>query len=376
MIKRLSSILFSGLFYFFRLFPINHDKVFVIMTYDTKMNGNIKNILKELKQTYPNKQIYILSKTDYLLADANLFATIKKIFVVFLCKSYHLATSKTIILNNIFNAAAYLKFNPKVEVIQVWHAVGYFKRFGEQFSPNSNIDSIQKKANRIYTYVTVNAIKDIPIYAQAFHISEDRVLPIGNASSDPLFNSCERETIEKRIRAAYPEVEGKKTILYAPTFRENPKDNIALVNHIKAISSALNEEYVLLLRIHPYIRNQLGREIYADIVIDVSMHDDVNELLVVADILVTDYSSIIFEYSILERPMIFFAYDLEQYQQDRGFYHDYKSFVPGTITNDVNDLISILNNKKYTNMSKRFKEQWHDYDDGNSAKRFIRTFFN
>ena len=98
------------------------------------------------------------------------------------------------------------------------------------------------------------------------------------------------------------------------------------------LREALGDDHVLLVRLHPFVRSRtaIGPELEG-FAIDVSDHPDINELMLVSDVLVTDYSSAIYEFALLGRPMVFFAPDYEAYEAERGFYFDYRTGVPGPI---------------------------------------------
>ena len=123
-------------------------------------------------------------------------------------------------------------------------------------------------------------------------------------------------------------------ILYAPTFRGDSVTDARATDDLDLdiLHEALGEDHVVLVRLHPFIRSRtvIGPAL-AGFAIDVSDHPDINELMLVSDVLVTDYSSAIFEYALLDRPMVFFAPDYEAYERERGFYFDYRTGVPGPI---------------------------------------------
>ncbi len=130
---------------------------------------------------------------------------------------------------------------------------------------------------------------------------------------------------------------GRRVILYAPTFRGDTITDAHATDDLDlhALKAVLGDDHVLLVRLHPFVRSQtpIGPEL-ADFAIDVSDYPDINELMLVSDVLVTDYSSAIYEFSLLGRPMVFFAPDYEAYEKERGFYFDYRTGVPGTHLRD------------------------------------------
>lgn len=375
LLKQLASIFFSLVFAFYKLFPLRKDKVCFIMTHDINFNGNIKYIYEGLISRESHYKVYSISRADYS-GNSKLKIFINS-FRLFFIKTYHLATSSVVIMNNIFITGAYIKFKKGTRVIQVWHAVGSFKKFGEDYRPTSLLDKLQKKANRHYTDVIVNSNKDIEVYSRAFGVDKEIVSALGCASCDLFFNNVKMQRIRYSIFQRFPIINNKKVILYAPTFREDFSDNFQIKELLYKLGNYLDEQYVIIVKLHPQLSNKLKIDLTdRENILNLSYWQDINELMLVSDMLITDYSSLIFEYVLTGNPILFFAYDLDKYSIKRGFYHDYKSFVPGSIFYETSDLISAIKNNRYINNSQDFKSKWHDYFDGKSSERFIDKYFS
>ena len=122
---------------------------------------------------------------------------------------------------------------------------------------------------------------------------------------------------------------------------------------------------------HPFVKTRIDDSRY-DNIIDLSDYDNINDILLITDMLITDYSSVVFEYSLLEKPIIFYSPDRDLYKEERDFYYEYESFVPGPIISNTDELIKEINNKDFDkNKVIEFKEKFFDNLDGNSSKRFI-----
>lgn len=228
---------------------------------------------------------------------------------------------------------------------------------------------------------------------EAFGVAEDKIYALGLPRMDSLFQD---ETVLQREKDAfykdYPQLKGKTLILYAPTFRDNDleitNDNMDLTQ----VAEVLSEEYVIMTKFHPFVAQnyrsvqeyKLGYKAIQDDklieegkLVDVSHYDDLNRLLLVADILVTDYSSIIFEYAILKKPMIFYAYDQAEYgNKIRGFYYDYNNYVPGVIVRKREELIRCIQDKVYLQYSyEGFINEYLEYKDANAAQRIYEAVY-
>ena len=140
---------------------------------------------------------------------------------------------------------------------------------------------------------------------------------------------------------------------------------------MEALKKEGKEEWRILVKYHPFIHDIKMPEFSEDI-LDVSDEPEVNDLLPAIDLIITDYSSLIFEAAILDIPMIFYAFDLEEYEKERGFYYDFESFVPGKIVRSFSELLEVMEKEDYeTEKIERFKQRFFDYWDGKSTERVV-----
>ena len=163
-------------------------------------------------------------------------------------------------------------------------------------------------------------------------------------------------------------------MLFAPTFRGNGQMSAFYPTDAFDIEKAyegLGGEYAILIKLHPFCKERFEiPEKYSDMIIDMSDEDELNDLLFVTDLLVTDYSSVIFEASLLNIPMMFYAFDLYDYIASRDFYYDFEGFVPGKIVFSENELINAINKKDFESEKvDRFKNKFFDDLDGKSSER-------
>ncbi|EHJ02131.1 CDP-ribitol ribitolphosphotransferase [Clostridium sp. DL-VIII] len=376
--KSILGRIFALIFKIFSLWKIHNNKITFIMTHDDKFNGNIKYVYEQIKLDYPNYKINVISRKDYSIRKIRRFKDVAYLFIqvteLYLRKNYHLATSKYIFLNNIFITGAYLKFKKDVKVIQLWHAIGTFKKFGEEYAPSVKLNELQKKANSIYTDLVVCSSKDISIYAKAFNVKKDKIKVVGSPNCDLFHNSEKINNIKKSILKQYPQIKNKRIILYAPTFRDEIEDNKKVLEYVNIMAESIDENCVVLLRLHPHIYKQYEYGNKFNNIIDMSGYEDVNELMLISDLLITDYSSLFYEYSYLEKPIIFFAFDLKRYEKSRGFYYDYTGFVPGEVIYEIKELINKINSHNIVNRSIEFKKEYFNYVDGKSSDRVLSAY--
>jgi teichoic acid ribitol-phosphate primase len=216
-----------------------------------------------------------------------------------------------------------------------------------------------------------------PAYAEAFRQPLDRFRSdLGIPRTDVLFGDerIARTVADVRYRYAIPT--DKRVILYAPTFRGDTV-TAARADGLPdwlALRDALAADHILLVRLHPFVRQGLVIDRELDgFITDVSDHPDINELLHVADVLVTDYSSVIYEFALLGRPMVFFAPDLDAYEAERGFYFDYRTGVPGPVVETTEALATALRDPAPDrDRVAAFAARNFDVADGAATERVVR----
>ncbi|MED1468588.1 CDP-glycerol:glycerophosphate glycerophosphotransferase [Bacillus salipaludis] len=366
--KRLGNIFLKRIVYTFStLMPLNKKKVIFATNKTDILEGNLKSIYNDIFYKYNNwkKCVYLKKERSF----------IEK------CKQYyHLGNAKIILLDDYYNQLYHLKIRKGTEVIQTWHACGAFKKFGfsAQGYRDSNSLYFEKGAHTMYTKVITSSAKIVPHYAEAFNKTEDKVFPLGVPRTDIFFDKEFIEFTKRKYLLKYPELRNKKIILYAPTFRGTARERVKfdLELDLEKMKKSLSEEYILILKLHPSVKEgiQVPNHL-SNFVLNLSDIGDVNELLLITDLLITDYSSVIFEYSLLKRPMVFFSYDLEYYLSERGFYYEYKDLVPGPIATTTGEVIKYIKNGYYSeHKMNTFVNHFFDDQDGLSTERFTKTF--
>ena len=260
---------------------------------------------------------------------------------------YRLATADIILLDDFHPMLYLLKFDPDVRIIQVWHASGAFKTVGYSRIGKPGSPSPFSSSHKNYTHAIVSSEHDVPFYAEAYGLPEERIVATGIPRMDLFFDEAYKSRAIERIYAALPRLRGSRVILFAPTFRgAGPSD--AYYDYDRLDLAALytlceEQDSVVVFKMHPFVRRPLTiPQEFADRFIDATISREINELLLIADLVITDYSSVVFEYSTLKRPMLFFAYDLEEYIASRDFYDDFVEFVPGKIVKTFSALLEAL----------------------------------
>ena len=264
--------------------------------------------------------------------------------------------------------------------IQVWHAAGAFKKFGYSVLEKSfgaDPDLVAKvRIHSNYDLALVSSMSVAPHYAEAFAASpEIFTASLGIPRTDLLTDPARRAAAEARVRSRYPAIEGRKVVLYAPTFRGASVGHArhADLMDLDAMRRVLGDEWVVLLKLHPFVRTGLkipaGLEGFA---IDASGEADVNELMLVSDVLVSDYSSVIYEFALLGRPILFLAPDEDAYDLERGFYFDFRAEAPGPILDTTEALAEAIRAGDFDlERVRAFAAASFDVADGHATARLV-----
>lgn len=362
-----------GLFFnIFRVFPLKSNKVSFITDKKGTFEGNFHYIAKELsdRKTKEGKlfDCYYIPKDNISIKNM-----------------YNLATSRYVFLADNFFPMAFMKFHNDVIIVQLWHASGLFKKFGYDFVDNEYKQLMEIIGERI-NYLLVSSKNISEIYAHNFAMDIKKTIPFGTPKLDYYDDFRKSESNKSRIRDEfkknYPNIKDKKIVLYAPTFRETPKyNNVFDYFDLKKFIDELSDEYILFVRLHPKMKNfsDMNFDYFLNNpnIVNVGDYQDEQELLIVSDMLITDYSSFMAEYSLLHKPIVFFTYDLENYiKNERGFYIDFDNDLPGNVVSDIDQLISLFKSKEFdlTRIDK-FLDFQFEYLDSNATKRLVDFVF-
>ena len=347
-------------FYLFKPFRLKENRITFISNRRNSISGNYESIYAELIK---DKNIDIKTVLDT-----------KESFISCFKYGYYLASSKVILIDDYIRSVYEIRKRKDNYLIQVWHACGAFKAFGFSRLSKEGCWSQDSRSHRTYDYCLVSSRKVAKHYAEAFGMNVDRVIATGVPRTDIFFDEAYKREIRAKIFSTYPMLKDKKVILFAPTFRGSSKKEGNYPHYrfdYKKIFESFGDEYRIIIKHHPHVNNKpVIENEYKDRVIDLSKNEELNELLFVTDILITDYSSVIFEAALLDIPMLFYAFDLDEYISSRGFYCEYISFIPGKLVENMDEIIDALMVGEFeADKIIEFKKDFFDDLDGKSGKR-------
>ena len=348
-------------------FQIKKNRIVFISSRRTDLTGNFQfvyNILKEREDL----------ELKFVLDDRSL----KKMSIKNLARfSYYSATSKVILIDDFTPLLYRLPIREETKVIQLWHACGAFKTFGYGRLGKQGGQQQSSPSHRNYDYAIVSSREIAKFYAEGFGISLEKAVATGVPRTDIFFDETYKEKTQQAFYEKYPQLKEKKIILFAPTFRGNGKNSgYYPVEKFDAenLYTTLNGEYAIIIKHHPFVsnRNEIAEE-YQDYIIDLSDESELNDLLFVTDVLITDYSSVVFEAALLNIPMLFYAFDLQRYISTRGFYYEYNQLVPGKIVTSFRQMVSAIQKSDFEiEKQEKFRTRFFDHLDGKSSERTVQ----
>jgi CDP-ribitol ribitolphosphotransferase len=354
--------------------PIQSKKV-VFATYRShRLVDNFRAVYDELeRRDLGYEYVFLLKRFPQ-----SLVGQIQYVFHM-MRATYELATARYFIIDDYYYPVYVSSLRKGTEVIQLWHACGAFKKFGysvldKSYSPDDDYLKMVQ-IHRNYSKVYVSGEACVAPYADAFGMTQERIYPLGVPRTYQLLNTVRQARVREKLYDRYPEWRKKRIILLAPTFRGNGQTTAHYDQELdfEKFRRELGPDTVLLLRMHPFFLNPpIVPDAYSDQIINMTDYPDINDLMQIADILITDYSSVIFEFALLQKPMIFLVNDLQSYKAERDFYFPYESFVPGPIVSTFEDVIAWIKRGQFdTQKIETFANQFFTYQDGEATKRIV-----
>lgn len=274
------------------------------------------------------------------------------------------AKANYVVISDNFLPVASCTKRKETLVIQLWHGCGAFKRFGYDTAddiPEDYVGNVFKN----YDIVPVSGDKSVGPFTSAMKLHKGVCIPIGVSATDQYYDKEYKEKCKQNFYRICPEARGKKILLWAPTFRGMAASPVICGEEIfENAVNRLSDEWYVIIKYHPHMEAK-GKKSTIEL--------PTERLLPVTDILVTDYSSIIFNYSIFQRPVLLFAPDLDEYSDMRGFYLNYDE-LPGELVKTEDELFEGICNAEDRfdiNEMRRFYEEYMGGCDGNATKRLI-----
>lgn len=356
------------------IFPIDKNKYFFSSYEGKQYSCNPKCIYEELqKHTGKRTIVWELNSNQSILKEKGIITTKHNSVMYF----WHLATARYIITNTGISGSISLR-KRKQMVINTWHGGGAYKKVGAVISEEINgtgITALQHAAEQT-TYFLSSSEEFTKIMIPSTLVPRERFLSTGMPRNDIFFNHEKCMQADKLVREAYGIDSKERILLFAPTYRgSSGTTNYDLeMPNFELVISALKEKFggnwVVLFRAHYYQDNND----YIHKIINASDYRDMQELLCAADVLITDYSSSMWDYSLTYKPCFLFVPDLLQYERERGgFYSDISTW-PGIVCEDNLELVNEIkcfSAEQYKQRIEKHHRQLGSFDHGDASVRVI-----
>ncbi len=299
---------------------------------------------------------------------------------------YYTARAKYFICNT--RQPAWFKKRKETVFVETWHGTP-LKKLAFDLEDIHAVSQDHKKLfysqSKEWDYLVSANRFSTDVFERAFCFPREKIIETGYPRNDILYSE-HAGRIAEEVKRELGIPKGKRVILYAPTWRDNQfyekaKYKFTLVLDLERMRREFGNDSVLLLRTHYYIADRLELSGLDDFVYNGSGYGDVSRLYLVSDICITDYSSVFFDFANLKRPLLFFAYDLEDYKEEiRGMYLDMEKELPGPVVQTNDELIDALRHldevtEQYRERYERFYDKFCRIDDGNAAERVVQAVF-
>lgn len=373
MIDRLKAFLQHYRFFFYMAFfsfyrrclPLKPNQVLLFSDSRATLSGNLLFIRNELTN-YPYEVQWVLK------GGFKKRRPIRDWFRL----PYLLAVSKYIVVDDFCPVIYPLHFRSEQKVIQAWHAIGALKKvgFSREGLPGGPI--AHSITHRNYTDTIVSAPTLVKNYAEAFHIAPKKVHVIGAPRTDIFFNRNFLQSARENFFRIHPDWRGKKIVLFCPTFRgRGPKDAYYNLDWIDftGLKQKLGDGYRMIVKLHPFVRQRPYFSERESFYLDLSDHREINTLLPVIDVLITDYSSVIFENALLRKAAVYFVPDLDNYRHTRDFYYPFDKYIYGPLVHNWRQLAEAIPTAKANDPRlDDFLNFFCRACDGRQSRRFVR----
>lgn len=352
-----------------KILPKPKDTILFMSEQNDKITPNQKAVYERMKERGLDKKYKLLF--SFRAATQGNHMSIKNWADVI----FKLLRSSMVILDDHAPIFDWLILRDHTKIVQLWHAGAGFKSSGYSRWGNKGCPA-PYSCHRQYSYGIAGSRKIAHFFSEVWGINTEQVLPTGMPRMDEYLNEDYKKAKVEELYKAYPLCKGKKVILFAPTYRGKNKFFAYYPYNLidfKKLYEICSDEYVVLFKMHPWVAEPVPiEEKYKDKFADVNTYPNINDLFYITDLLITDYSSNIFEYSLQRNPMLFFAFDEIQYSFSRGFHRPYKESAPGKVVHTFEELLKAIENKDFESYKvEEYVEHHFDYIDCGASDRVI-----
>ena len=335
--------LVMGILYSFFKLKKTENKVAFISRQSETPSLDFRYLIDEIKTDHPQYKVEVLCK----MIPKGIVGKVGYIGEFFR-QMNALATSKVVVLDGYCILACMLKHKKELTIIQIWHALGSFKRFGKSIlDMQGGSSSTMAKAFKMhenYDLIAASGDACVKFFAEAFGQPKEKFIPIGIPRMDYLTDESEAEKTKNAVYEAYPKLDnGRKTILYVPTFRDTEEDAAELHKATQKLIDCVDfSAFNLVIKHH--VLDSGNEEIYTDSKENKTVGSGFMgmDLMAVSDFVITDYSSVIYEALLKNLPLYIYSFDGEKYIDERGFYIDFWNDIPAIYSKEAEEIYNAI----------------------------------
>lgn len=360
----LVSMLLNAIFYLCRPFrPRKRPRILFSSESRSILSGNLLYVYEELKKR-PEALGYKL--TTCFCRRLNMLDYVK-------CTAL-LAGSEILAIDDYYPLVYQLRLPKSLKVFQLWHACGNYKTVGYSRAGKAGCPRIEGKAHRCYTHTIVSSEQVRRSYSEAFGVPIGSIYATGMPRTDMFYREDARERAAAELEGMFGDLGGKRIILFAPTFRGDGAGSAyypyELLDLERLHDMCVVTNSVFIFKMHPFIKDAPPiPDRLRDRLLDGSDIREINDILAASDVVITDYSSVIYEAALLEKPMLYYTFDLDDYINDRDFYKPFENYLAGERCDTFDELLERLNGTPDNQKAIAFKRQNFAFDDGKSTER-------
>lgn len=354
----------------FNLVPIKNNKVFLLSYYGAQYGCSPKYISEYLVNNYPKDKFDIVWAFNDIESKQNIKG-IRAVKTMSLKYFYELCTSKVIITN--FRTTDLFIKRKNQYYVQTWHSSLRLKQIEKDVESTLEPHYIDmaKEDSKKCDLLLSGCRFSTEIFKRAFWY-DGEIFEYGTPRNDIFF---EKSLIQDEIKAKLNIDKNTKVILYAPTFRKNEGLEVYDIDYKKVIEAAKERflgNWLVLVKLHPHLISESNKLAMGENVIDVTKYDDIQELLSISDILISDYSSLMFDFALTNKPCFLYTPDIDRYiSKDRGLYFDIEE-LPFIVAKNNDELfrgIKDFDNETYKNRISNFSKEIGSFEKGTACRK-------
>lgn len=372
--NRIKNLICLLIIHLFNLMPIKKNKLFFFSYYGSNYGCNPKYISEYIVKHYPKGRFDVVWAFND--PESKMYMEhIRKVKTMSLKYFYELCTSKIVITN--FRTTDLFVKRKNQYYIQTWHSSLRIKQIEKDIADALPADYVKmaKKDSFKCDLLLSGCNYSTDILKRAFWY-DGEIFEHGTPRNDVLF----QRNVEKKNKVLDKLTisQEKKVLLYAPTFRKGDDSGVYDLDYkqlSRVLGNKFGKEWVILVKLHPHLISKSNQLVYNDNVIDVTAFDDIQELLLASDVLISDYSSLIFDFAITKRPCFLYVPDLKKYiSQDRKLYFDMMElpFISATSNKDLFEKIEGFHDEQYQQNAAKFLKKVGSYEGGNANNYLMK----